>query len=78
MSSIEQNEFKIQHAIDDISNSVSINGCESNTTEFLLNFLTDQVPNIAKLMLENECNEADAADMDNMESNPEDDIHNVD
>jgi hypothetical protein len=34
--------------------------------------------NIAKLMLENECNEADAADMDNMESNPEDDIHNVD
>jgi hypothetical protein len=41
---------QIRAAIDSLSESVRINGHESPTTDFLINFLADNVPLIEDLM----------------------------
>jgi hypothetical protein len=50
-------EDYIRKSIDNISESVRINGCETEVTEFLINFLTGNIPMIADMIAEKEADD---------------------
>ena len=58
MTPDEKIKARIHHAIDSISESVRINGAESDTTDFLINYLSGDIDTITKLILEMECDKA--------------------